>query len=225
MVHFYFFFYLASRVILDGPVHGSPSSAPKYSDLDEIGTYNIYTPKSIHLRNGIYVDSIQIVYQTADGILRVAPRRGGDRGNDCRFDLDDGERIVKITGGSNRLVDSLQFFTNRGRASRRCGGTGGIAFTEQHPGYVLSYITGEAGQYLDLIQFHWIREEAKYIMLSVNYDLEHVKKTSMGSPKAMYVVELINRGPIEQSQSYTKTFTTSDSDTWTVNHEMTVREP
>jgi len=171
------------------------------------------------------VDSIQITYQTAAGIPRVAPRRGGNGGVDCRFDLDNGERIVKITGFAARLVDSLQFFTNRGRVSPRCGGTGGFAFTEQHPGYVLSYITGEAGQYLDIIQFHWIREEAQYIMLSVNYDLEHVKKTSMGSPKSTYVAELINRSPIDQSQSYTKTFTTSDSDTWTLNTEMTVREP
>ncbi|CAF3033450.1 unnamed protein product, partial [Rotaria sp. Silwood2] len=58
-------------------------------------------------------------------------------------------------------------------------------------------------------------------MSSVHYDLNHFKRKNIGPPKATFVAELENRDPTDQSQTYTKTLTASESDMWTLRAEMT----
>ncbi|CAF1188485.1 unnamed protein product [Rotaria sp. Silwood1] len=146
--------------ILSGPTRGGDGGGP-FTDLDAINTSCISIPKSINVRCGSSVDSIQITYQTADAISSPAPKRGGDGGVYYSFELGPDERIVKVTGSTGYLVDGLQFTTNKGKTSPYCGGTGASNFTEQYPGYVLWYISGRYGSLVDQIQFHWVREPTK----------------------------------------------------------------
>ena len=157
--------------------------------------------------------------------MHLAQRRGGNGGSLMQFDLQPNERIVKVIISWERHIDHLQFFTNTGRVSNICGRQhSNQVHTEQHRNYVLSYISGRSGTLLDSIQLHWVREDVKYVMSAVIYHLQNVKQMDTGSPKGTYMTELINHGSNEQTQSYTKTITVSETDMWTMNAEMTVRE-
>lgn len=196
-----------------------------FDDLHDIGTSGINTPKSIHLRCGRYVDSIQMTYQTMDERPHLAQKRGGNGGSPMQFDLQPNERIVKVIISWGHHLNSLQFFTNTGRVSNVCGRhQTDQVHTEQHRNYVLSYISGRSGTLVDSIQLHWVREDVKYIMSSVRYDLDNIKQIDTGSPKGTYMTELINHGSNEQTQSYTKTITVSETDMWSMTTEMTVSE-
>lgn len=105
------------------------------------------------------VDAIQITYRTESGQVQAAPKRGGDGGTSHQFILDSDERIIKVTGAVDSFVTRLQFTTNKGRISPIYGGTAQhSSFSEEYPGYVLSYISGKCGALVDQIQFHWIRQ-------------------------------------------------------------------
>ncbi|CAF0749781.1 unnamed protein product [Adineta ricciae] len=131
-----------------------------FSDLDVVGLYGRTFPISIILRCGSYIDAIQVTYETSNqtqgSVITQAPRRGGTNTGPHQFDLLPGERIVKVNGRSGTYVNGLQFTTSTGNVSAYCGGSGGTAFTEQYSGYVLSYISGRCGSWLNQIQFHWI---------------------------------------------------------------------
>lgn len=198
------------------------SGGGKFDDIDIVGYYGIYTPKSINVRCGVEVDSIQINYQTKSSSAYQGPRRGGGGGGDCKIDLGPDERIVKVEGRYGNIVDALQFTTSSGRKSPLCGGGGGGYFSESRPGYVLSYISGRCGSSLDSIQFHWVREEIRYIMTSVKYDLNNIRRSVQGTPKYTHSFELINRAPNDQTVSTTYTYATEKSETWTMSSEMTV---
>ncbi|CAF3117960.1 unnamed protein product, partial [Rotaria sp. Silwood2] len=206
--------------ILTGPAYGG-DGGDLFNDMDTIGAAGFTAPKSINIKKAAWMDSIQITYQTYGKNIREAPIRGELGGEYCRFDLDLDERIVNVTGASDKFVDALQFITNKGRISPYCGGNSGIRFTESHPGYIMSFISGRSYHYLDQIQFHWIREEVKYIMTSLNYDLNQVKQIQKEKPTFVFSTTLINRSPIEQKISYTHTVTTVESETWTMKNELT----
>jgi hypothetical protein len=161
--------YLAKFDMLSGLVYGGSGGDP-FDEVDVIGTYGIFTPKLIEIRKGQWVDSIQVTYQTSNELPCQAPKRGGNHEQQGTLQLDADQTIVRVTGVHGKYVDALQFTTNKGRMSPYCGGNGGKTFSESHPGYVLSYISGRSGKYLDQIQFHWVREEVKYIMPSIVYD-------------------------------------------------------
>lgn len=152
-----FFQYLALPYSWSGPIYGG-SGGSVFTDSNMIGTSYASVPNSINLRSGRLLDAIDMTYQTTDKTIYQAPRRGGSGGTDHRFQLNPDEKIVKITGRAGSLIDALQFTTNTGRTSPFCGGNGGTEFTEQHPGYVLWYISGRSGRFVDQIQFHWVRE-------------------------------------------------------------------
>jgi len=96
-----------------------------------------------------------------------------------------------------------------------------IFFSEKHPGYVLSYITGGYGWYLNTIQFHWVREEVQYIMSSLKYDLDHVQNVNLGEPKAVHSTMLMNESPIDQKKIYTYSYSTTDTDQWSLSAAYT----
>ena len=60
------------------------------------------------------------------------------------FQLEDGERIVKIQVNSGWMVDHLEFHTNKGRILGPYGGPGGNSYTEEPKGLFgfLAYIKG-----------------------------------------------------------------------------------
>ena len=148
------------------------SGGGNFDDLHDIGTSAIYTPKVINLRCGRHVDSIQMTYQTKEEKMHLAQRRGGNGGSLMQFDLQPNERIVKVIISWERHIDHLQFFTNTGRVSNICGRQhSNQVHTEQHRNYVLSYISGRSGTLLDSIQLHWVREDVKYVMLLLIYNM------------------------------------------------------
>ncbi|MCC7159891.1 MAG: hypothetical protein IT281_10185, partial [Ignavibacteria bacterium] len=208
--------------LIDGPLHGFAKET-SFNDFDTIGSSGISFPKIINVRKWSWVNSIEITYQAADGTSRAGLRRGGDNGVDCIFTLDPDERIVKVEGAYINHLDFLQFTSNKGRKSERCGGgSNDNYFTEQHPGYVLSYISGYYGWYLNGIQFHWVREEIQYIISTIKYDTSKLTKQNLGKPRTVYLTTLVNKSPIEQTQSYTYEFKTSDSSSWSLTAGYTV---
>ncbi|KAH3767226.1 hypothetical protein Pelo_900 [Pelomyxa schiedti] len=62
---------------------------------------------------GTYIDSIQAVYQTPDGLVE-GPRHGGTGGTPHIFTLGDEEFIVEVRGRAKEYLERLSFTTNRG---------------------------------------------------------------------------------------------------------------
>lgn len=85
-----------------------------------------------------------------------------------RFCLAENERISKvqvIVGDeimyvgdietSVELVRGVRFFTTHGQASQPINHIQGKLHTEQFHGYVVKYISGRRGLFVDQLQFHW----------------------------------------------------------------------
>lgn len=193
-------------------------------------TADVIVPKEIYIRYGDKIDSIQVTYLTKpNGKARALEKRGGTGGKkSCEFKLNPDENIVKVRGVTGDVLTGLQFYTDMGRKSTYCGHDtvkGSLkAFNEEHPGHVLSYISGSYGKFINSITLHWLADEARYIMSSIKYDLTQLRQQINGSPVAVYLVQLNNHSPIEQSVSATKTITATDSQMWSVNTATTVRE-
>ncbi|UJR11959.1 hypothetical protein I4U23_016137 [Adineta vaga] len=135
-----------------------------YNALNSLGTTKTYFPVSIRMSTSVVwgstiVKSIQVTYEATDGTQITAPSIGiNDPATACPvFNLARDERIIKVTGGAGSFIDWLQFTTNKGRTSNKCGGNGGGQFTEEYSGYALSYINGNAQTGLEGIRFYWYK--------------------------------------------------------------------
>jgi hypothetical protein len=84
--------------------------------------------KSITIRHGRYVDSIQTTWLMTSGHTHQGPRHGGDGGTEDKIVLADGEFITSITGRAASYVDQLTFYTNKGNKWGPYGGNGGQPF-------------------------------------------------------------------------------------------------
>ncbi|CAF0879964.1 unnamed protein product [Adineta steineri] len=200
----------------DGKFYGYNYSDPNFNDFDTIGAAGLASPEKINVKKWGWVDSIQVDYKGGSS-SRSGPTRGGGGGVDCILKLDADERIVKVEGSYATYLDYLQFTTNKGRKGDVCGGSSrNTLFSESKPGYVLSYISGNAGWYLNGIQFHWIREEVSYIISKITYDVSAVANQDLGEPRSVYSTTLTNRSPVDQQTSYTYTFTTSETKSWSM---------
>lgn len=109
--------------------------------------------KSVYLRSGRFIDSIQLVYSTN----QASAVYGGGGGGTGSFSAAAGDEvIVAVTVKYGKYVDSLQFITNKGAASPWFGGTGGNSFTfNAPPGTYLVGIQGRKGTYLDAFAPIW----------------------------------------------------------------------
>jgi hypothetical protein len=121
---------------------------------DYFSTGAVGKVKSVNLRSGGLIDSIQLVYSTS----QVSDVYGGTGGGPGSFTAAAGDEvIVAVTVKSGKYVDGLQFTTNKGTTSSWFGGTGGgDAFTfYAPPGTYLVGIQGAKGYYLDAFAPIW----------------------------------------------------------------------
>jgi hypothetical protein len=107
---------------------------------------------AVKIRHGLYVDSLEVIYKTADGKTRSSGPHGGDGGSEATFTLEEGEYIKGITGRSAAFVDSLVIVTNK-RKSERYGGDGGEKeFSFMMPeGRAFAGFFGRSGAFIDQI--------------------------------------------------------------------------
>ena len=121
---------------------------------DYFSTGAVAKVKTVNLRSGGLIDSIQLVYSTN----QASAVFGGIGGAPGSFTAAAGDEvIVAATVKSGKYVDGLQFMTNKGVPSPWFGGTGGgDAFTfYAPPGTYLVGIQGAKGFYLDAFAPIW----------------------------------------------------------------------
>lgn len=108
--------------------------------------------KEIRIRAGSRIDSVQIVYEKANGGTVEKPQHGGNGGRLQVFLLDDDEFITGISGRAGDNVDSLVIQTNK-QSSPRYGGNGGrIEFSYNAPEDTeISGFMGRAADRIDAI--------------------------------------------------------------------------
>jgi hypothetical protein len=112
-----------SRPFQDNP--NLPSYFPPYVQRQQYGggtggeafsddLTEITRVKEVRIRSGAYIDSIQLVWELADGSTVEGEHHGGQGGTPSSFTLAAGEFINRIHVGAGAQVDSLTFYTNRG---------------------------------------------------------------------------------------------------------------
>ena len=78
--------------------------------------------KSITIRSGEMVDSIQAVYILANGATYTADKHGGDGGQPHTINFENDETIIAIMGRSGTKVDQLTFLTQNNLGYRNTYG-------------------------------------------------------------------------------------------------------
>ena len=114
--------------------------------------------RSITIRHGNQVDSLQVTYLLADGSTYTAPKHGGPGGSQSSFTLAEDEMIIRVEGKTNNtLVDQLTFVTRNSSGDVKehgpYGKTGQTAFAVE--GYVVGFF-GRAGHLLDAIGVYYL---------------------------------------------------------------------
>ena len=107
---------------------------------------------AIRFGAGAWIDSVGVVYETADGQRVTSPLHGGTGGGACVIVLEPGERILAITGRHGQYVHAVRFVTTKG-VTRMCGDAsqGNEFRIDVPPGYQAVGFAGRSGQYLDAI--------------------------------------------------------------------------
>jgi hypothetical protein len=105
----------------------------------------------IRIRAGLYIDSIQVFYQTSAG-PRPDEQHGGNGGIEYFLNLNQNEYITKIGIRYGRFIDQLQIHTNFRTSTY--GGPGGSTLIEIVPpksGYKIIGFHGRSGVLLDAL--------------------------------------------------------------------------
>ena len=123
----------------------------------------IVSIKSISIRSGNQVDSIQVTYRLANGQTWTSARHGGGGGELSVLTLGEGDYISKIEGKTNGvLVDQLLITVTRDNGSVKVfgpfGSTGKTPFTIE--GNIIAFF-GRAGNLMDSIGFYCFKKLAK----------------------------------------------------------------
>jgi hypothetical protein len=98
------------------------------------------------IRSGDKVDSIQAIYQRANGTSYSGAQHGGNGGTQQAFAFADGEVVTKISVHAGTEIDQITIKTNR-TTYGPFGGAGGIAWDFEYP--VIGGIFGRSGDKLD----------------------------------------------------------------------------
>ena len=114
--------------------------------------------RSIAIRHGNQVDSLQVTYLLADGSSYTASKHGGGGGTPSSFTLAGDERIIRVEGKTNHtLVDQVTFITKNAAGIEKrygpYGKTGKTAFSID--GYVVGFY-GRAGNLLDALGVYYL---------------------------------------------------------------------
>jgi hypothetical protein len=112
----------------------------------------------VKIRSGDWIDSVELLYKTADGTNESMGKHGGDGGEEDTFMLEEGEHITGITGKTGMYVMSLTILTNK-RKSRTYGlGQGDFDYHYELPHHdeVIGFF-GRAAEYVDQIGI-WVRK-------------------------------------------------------------------
>lgn len=105
----------------------------------------------VQIRRGVYVDAIQILYQSGGQIMSL-PRRGGPGGGFYRFILHPGEFITGIRGRHGAFLYSIIICTNMRESPQYGGFEGGVPYQAYaSPGHVVAGFFGRSGLYVDAI--------------------------------------------------------------------------
>jgi hypothetical protein len=78
----------------------------------------------VKVRQGCWIDGIELIYRTTDGKEEGLGWHGGDGGEEKMFRLEEGEYITGMTGKAGTYIDSVAIVTNK-RISETYGGDGG----------------------------------------------------------------------------------------------------
>ncbi len=137
-------------IVLQSPTYGGDGGSPFDDRLSATG--DIIGIASITIRSGSFVDSIQVVYDLADGSTYSAPQHGGNGGSEVTITLGRDEQVYQVTGRSGSYVDQLTFHTRMPDGSTKeygpYGGNGGSPFSI--PGVDVGFF-GRSGAYLDQV--------------------------------------------------------------------------
>jgi hypothetical protein len=136
---------------------------------DYFSTGAVGKVKSVNLRSGKYIDSIQLVY-TTNQVSDKKGRDGGDLGSfTADVTLPANEVIVGVEVLYGKYIDNLRFITNKGKATS-FGGNGKDTYNDQlhyypveakkyefsaPPGNHLVGMQGRSGKYLDAFAPIW----------------------------------------------------------------------
>ncbi len=119
--------------------------------------------KSLTVRHGTNVDSIQATYLQADGTEIAAPQHGGDGGSASTIQFADGEKIVKVSGksGPSAIVDCLEISTWRNGVTTTYGpyGTGEPGPPDFTVVGAINGFFGRCGNQLDAIGLHMLNPQ------------------------------------------------------------------
>ena len=147
---------------------------------DYFSTGAVGKVKSVNLRSGKLIDSIQLVYTDYNNGFRVSDKKGGDGGVPRSFTADvylpANEAIVSVEVRYGKYIDNLRFITNKGKATY-FGGDGKDIYYEKTvgeknmgessiveakryefsapPGNHLVGMQGRSGKYLDAFAPIW----------------------------------------------------------------------
>ena len=172
---------------------GGGGGAP-FQDSDNL--INLGFISKIIVRHGNVVDSLRLFYGNSPGA-----QHGGGGGKEEEFLLEPGERIVRVEGRAGNVIDSLQFFTDRGKASPKYGGGGGTPFSAVAPdGGQLIMIEGRAGNVIDQVTLGF---GPAYYITDFQYDI--AKAVSNRVPQLIASQELSNHTDVEQTARYSQT--------------------
>lgn len=174
---------------------GGNGGTPFKDSEDEI---NIGFISKIDVRYGKVIDNLRLSYGNSP-----ASQHGGGGGSADTFVLEPGERIIRVEGSAGDYIDSLQFFTDKGKQSPKYGGGGGTPFqAEASVGGQLITIEGRAGDFIDQVTLSF---GPPYYISNFRYDLENVTRNS--TPDMIAHQTLENHTNTEQTATYSETIT------------------
>lgn len=124
-----------------------------FDDMEKYSNKGCPAVKKIIVRTGCIVDSIAFVYEGETF------QHGGNGGSESVFNLEEGEFITEVTGGSSHFdgrwtIAWLVFSTNKGRQFK-AGSPNGKSFRfAAEDGGSLSCMFGRSDRYVQLIGFY-----------------------------------------------------------------------
>ena len=127
--------------------------------------------RTVKIRAGDQVDSIQVDYVISDGSIWSSPRHGGWGGRYNSFTLESDEYIWKVEGKTNKhVVDQLTFHVKNAAGDSKSygpyGRTGNTPFSKE--GKIVAF-HGGAGGLLDRIGFYDLEDFARTMKKSEKY--------------------------------------------------------